>query len=250
MGIRAIARRRQQRKGSERMTHTTIDGPEQERLTPEARRAVLAAFLGWTMDAFDYFLVVLVYADIGDGLRRLADPHGVPDDRHAADASDRRGDLRRLGRSRRAQEGPDRRRRLLLPRRVPVRVRAQLHHVARAAAAVRHRHGRRVGPRRVPGDGEGAAEQARTRIGHPAAGLRGRLHARCRRLPGDRQLDELGLARPVRVQHPAGAAVTVPADAGRGVRDVGGDPREHGQVEDHVASDRSRGRRSCVGSST
>jgi SHS family lactate transporter-like MFS transporter len=36
-----------------------------ERLTPEAKRAVFAAFLGWTMDAFDYFLVVLVYADIG-----------------------------------------------------------------------------------------------------------------------------------------------------------------------------------------
>ena len=37
-----------------------------DRITPEARRAVAAAFLGWTMDAFDYFLVVLVYADIGD----------------------------------------------------------------------------------------------------------------------------------------------------------------------------------------
>jgi SHS family lactate transporter-like MFS transporter len=37
-----------------------------ERLTPEARWAVTAAFLGWTMDAFDYFLVVLVYADIAD----------------------------------------------------------------------------------------------------------------------------------------------------------------------------------------
>src|SRR3954466_8786336 len=35
-----------------------------ERLTPEARRAVTAAFLGWTMDAFDYFVVVLVYADV------------------------------------------------------------------------------------------------------------------------------------------------------------------------------------------
>jgi MFS transporter, SHS family, lactate transporter len=40
--------------------------PDEERLTPEARRAVAAAFLGWTMDAFDYFLVVLVYADIGE----------------------------------------------------------------------------------------------------------------------------------------------------------------------------------------
>jgi SHS family lactate transporter-like MFS transporter len=34
-------------------------------LTSEQRNAFLAAFLGWTMDAFDYFLVVLVYAEIG-----------------------------------------------------------------------------------------------------------------------------------------------------------------------------------------
>ena len=31
-----------------------------DRLTAEDRRAVLAALLGWTMDAFDYFVVVLV----------------------------------------------------------------------------------------------------------------------------------------------------------------------------------------------
>jgi SHS family lactate transporter-like MFS transporter len=36
-----------------------------ERLTPADRRAVIAAFLGWAMDAFDYFIVVLVYADVG-----------------------------------------------------------------------------------------------------------------------------------------------------------------------------------------
>jgi SHS family lactate transporter-like MFS transporter len=33
-------------------------------LTRDQRAAFTAAFLGWTMDAFDYFLVVLVYADI------------------------------------------------------------------------------------------------------------------------------------------------------------------------------------------
>jgi SHS family lactate transporter-like MFS transporter len=35
-----------------------------DRLTPADRRAVFAALLGWTMDAFDYFVVVLVYADV------------------------------------------------------------------------------------------------------------------------------------------------------------------------------------------
>ena len=35
-----------------------------ERLTSDQRSSFLAAFLGWSMDAFDYFIVVLVYADI------------------------------------------------------------------------------------------------------------------------------------------------------------------------------------------
>ena len=34
-------------------------------LTKDQRNSFLAAELGWSMDAFDYFLVVLVYADIG-----------------------------------------------------------------------------------------------------------------------------------------------------------------------------------------
>lgn len=34
------------------------------RLTGDQRNAFMASFLGWMMDAFDYFLVVLVYADI------------------------------------------------------------------------------------------------------------------------------------------------------------------------------------------
>src|SRR5947209_5397632 len=34
------------------------------KLSKDQRNSFLAAFLGWTMDAFDYFIVVLVYADI------------------------------------------------------------------------------------------------------------------------------------------------------------------------------------------
>src|SRR5438045_6164509 len=45
-------------------------------LTSDQRSAFLAAFLGWTMDAFDYFLVVLVYAEIahdfGTSLTKMA----------------------------------------------------------------------------------------------------------------------------------------------------------------------------------
>jgi MFS transporter, SHS family, lactate transporter len=37
---------------------------DRQRLTNDQRNSFIAAQLGWTMDAFDYFIVVLVYADI------------------------------------------------------------------------------------------------------------------------------------------------------------------------------------------
>ena len=37
-----------------------------EPLTNDQRSAFIAALLGWTMDAFDYFIVVLVYADVAE----------------------------------------------------------------------------------------------------------------------------------------------------------------------------------------
>jgi MFS transporter, SHS family, lactate transporter len=46
------------------MTCSSATAPRQ-RLTLDQRNSFTAALLGWTMDAFDYFLVVLVYADIG-----------------------------------------------------------------------------------------------------------------------------------------------------------------------------------------
>ena len=39
-------------------------------LTPDQRNSFIAAQLGWTMDAFDYFIVVLVYADIAKTFHR------------------------------------------------------------------------------------------------------------------------------------------------------------------------------------
>ncbi|MFC6707937.1 MFS transporter [Flexivirga alba] len=41
---------------------STISRPE--KLTPDQRNSFAAAYLGWAMDAFDYFLVVLIYAQI------------------------------------------------------------------------------------------------------------------------------------------------------------------------------------------
>src|SRR3954465_12882030 len=48
----------------------------ERKLAPEQRNAFVAALLGWSMDAFDYFIVVLVYAEIaedfGVSLERMA----------------------------------------------------------------------------------------------------------------------------------------------------------------------------------
>jgi SHS family lactate transporter-like MFS transporter len=41
-----------------------------DRLTADQRHSFLAAYLGWTMDAFDYFIVILVYADIAETFGR------------------------------------------------------------------------------------------------------------------------------------------------------------------------------------
>jgi SHS family lactate transporter-like MFS transporter len=55
---------------------TVTAAPARAPLTTDQRTAFTAAFLGWTMDAYDYFLVVLVYADIakdfGVSLERMA----------------------------------------------------------------------------------------------------------------------------------------------------------------------------------
>jgi SHS family lactate transporter-like MFS transporter len=49
---------------------STPAAPARRPLTPDQRAAFVAALLGWTMDAFDYFLVVLVYADIARDFHR------------------------------------------------------------------------------------------------------------------------------------------------------------------------------------
>lgn len=41
-----------------------------QQITVDQRNSFIAALLGWTMDAFDYFIVVLVYADIAQSFHR------------------------------------------------------------------------------------------------------------------------------------------------------------------------------------
>jgi SHS family lactate transporter-like MFS transporter len=52
-----------QRLASTRRVRHDADVTKQ-RLSGDQRNSFIAAFLGWTMDAFDYFIVVFVYADI------------------------------------------------------------------------------------------------------------------------------------------------------------------------------------------
>ena len=47
---------------------TTASAPIRQ-LTSDQRNAFAASLLGWMMDAFDYFIVVLVYADIAKEFR-------------------------------------------------------------------------------------------------------------------------------------------------------------------------------------
>lgn len=47
-----------------RVSHDADVTSPQNKLTADQRNSFVAALLGWTMDAFDYFIVVLVYADI------------------------------------------------------------------------------------------------------------------------------------------------------------------------------------------
>jgi len=47
-------------------------------LTPNQRNAVLASFLGWTLDSFDFFIIVFVLRDIAKSskqISRLLQPH-------------------------------------------------------------------------------------------------------------------------------------------------------------------------------
>lgn len=53
-----------------RLMYCNDAGMTGQRITRDQRNSFIAALLGWTMDAFDYFIVVLVYADIAQTFHR------------------------------------------------------------------------------------------------------------------------------------------------------------------------------------
>ena len=119
---------------------------------PSAQRnVVMASFLGWTLDAFDFFLMVFMFSAIakefhanvaGGGGRQHADPGG---------AAVRRPGVRPAGRPLRPPAGADDRRPALFGAGVRLGLRAQPGGAADPARPVRLRHGRGVGRRRVAG---------------------------------------------------------------------------------------------------
>ena len=136
-------------------------------LEPSQRSAIWASYLGWTLDAFDYFLLVFMLKAIADRIRHRrqgGDRRDHPDARRAAD---RRVRVRLARRAFRPPPGADGRHHPLLAVRVRLRLRAVADQPARPPLPVRDRDGRRMGARRQPGDGD----RSRRKLRGPVSGL-------------------------------------------------------------------------------
>ena len=129
--------------------------------TPEGRRALIAAALGWMLDSFDVMLYALVLAVDharpraveGDGRRPRID--------HAARGGRRRHRLRRDRRSLRPHARADGERPDLLGVHRRVRAGPDRGAAGGVPGPARHRHGRRVGERRGAGLGDLAGRASR-----------------------------------------------------------------------------------------
>ena len=105
----------------------------------------------------------------------------------------------------------------------------ELHDLPHPPPAVRHRHGRRVGCRRVAGARVGVAAAARAAVGPAAGRLRDGQPARRAGVPhglraGSRRASRLRVARDVLPRRRAGAAVAVHPREGQGIRGVARTP--------------------------
>ena len=190
------------------------------------RNAVLAGFLGWTLDAFDFFILTLVIDDIAKSFGRSR-----PDIAFTLTVALATRPLGAIIFGIMADR---------LGRRLPLMINvifyavisvlsglAPSYQVVPAPAdAVRHRDGRRVGRRRVAGARIGVAAAARAALGPAAGRLRARQPARGARVPrwSTRTFNALvsgqRLAPDVLPRRPAGAAVALHPRQGEGVRGV------------------------------
>ena len=195
--------------------------------SPTQRHIVVASFLGWMLDAFDFFLVVFV-------LKRLAGDFGtdVKSVTYAifltlAMRPVGRFPVRPAGRSLRAPAGADGQRAAVLGHGVRVRIRAVTAGVPGAARAVRHRHGRRVGRRRLAGVREHTGQVARPGLGDAAGRLPVRLSAGLDRVRA--AVRSHRLARHVHGGRRAGAAGAVYPQQGARVGGLDGNPQPRRQ---------------------
>ncbi len=141
--------------------------------------ALSASFLGWTLDAFDFFLVAFcltaIAKEFGESDKAVASSLALTLAFRPVGAflfgllADRYG--RRLP----LDDRPG----VLLDCRGSDRLCAELHRVPGASGALWNRYGRRVGRRRVACDGEGARQVAWAPLGASAARVCARIPARC-----------------------------------------------------------------------
>ena len=144
-------------------------------LTPNQRNAVLASFLGWTLDAFDFFIIVFVLKDIAKEFKadipsvtatlfltlamrpvgRISLRHGGGQIRATADANDRHY--------------------VLLGRRIYLRIRTVVDCSRDPPRFVWHRHGWRMGRRRVADHGNDPGKNPRDSLRFAAGRLSERL---------------------------------------------------------------------------
>ena len=165
--------------------------------------AYIAAWLGWTLDAFDFTIFLLIMLPISQEFGVPLTAVAAVFTHHAVDASGRRHRRRLDGRPHGPQGAADDLHPVVLDLQLHRRLLAQLRLPVLLPRAARHRHGRGMAGRCGARHGILAGPLARLHERHPAglvgAGLRavgGGL-----RLP----LRRYRLARPAVDRHPAGA---------------------------------------------
>ena len=151
-------------------------------LTRQQRHTFLAAFLGWTLDSLDFFLLIFCVKAIAGEFH--TQPSAVLGAVFMTQAFRPVGALvfgmlaDRYGR----RPGADVQYPQLLRDRASLRLCALAHRAAGAARSLRHRHGRRVGRRRGAGLRNPAQGRPRHFLRHPAGRLRVGIHP-CLRQP-------------------------------------------------------------------
>ncbi len=138
--------------------------------------AFIAAWLGWTLDAFDFTVFLLIMHPIAQAFRRPVPVGDVRVHDHPLDAPVRSHRVRLAWRPHRPQDAADDRDPRLFavqPRRRP---RADLHVPVHRPRHPRLLHGRRVAGRIGAGDGNLARTLPRHHGRHPARLLGHRLH--------------------------------------------------------------------------